>query len=106
LPIYLKLPAIGLIVGLLLLVKDLLEGFATLFPIIGVIGAYEARKGLWAVCRQVPVMVVGMSAMLAVTRLFQETLGLGRSLLIGWTAYLAVFCPLTVQLWIRDSCKR
>ena len=76
-----------------------------LFPIIGVIGADEARKGLWAVCRQVLMMVVGMSAMLTVTYLSQGIFEADRSSLIVWSAYLAAFFPLTVQLWIRDSCK-
>ena len=103
LPIYYKLPTIGLIVGLLLLVKDSLQGFATLFPIIGVVGAYEARKGLWAVCRQVPVLVAGMTAMLAATYLAQETLGLAKGLLVGWVVYLAILWPLTVRLWTREA---
>ena len=86
--------------------KYLLKDFATLFPIIGVIGADEARKDLWAVCRQVLMMVVGMSEMLTVAYLSQEIFEASRSSLIVWSAYLAVFFSLTVQLWIRDSYNR
>lgn len=103
LPFYLKLPAIGLVVALLLLVKETLQGFATLFPIIGVVGSYEARKSLWAICRQVPILVLGMSAMLAAAYLVQDSLGLAYALLVGWIVYLAILWPLTLRLWEREG---
>lgn len=103
LPIYLKLPAIGAIVGLLLLIKESLQGFATLFPILGVIGSYEARKGLWTVCRQVPVLMTAMCAMLAAIYTAQDTCGLAGGLLISWAVYLAVLWPLTLRLWTQDA---
>ena len=103
LPIYLKLPSIAVIVGLLLLIKDALEGFATLFPIIGLVGSYEARKALWAICRQTPILVGGMSAMLMAIYVSQDTFGLAGGLVIGWAVYLAVLWPLTLRLWTQDA---
>jgi len=103
LPIYLKLPAVIAIVALLLVLKESLQGFATFFPLVGVAGLYEARKALWGVCRQAPVFVGGMCAMLATVFLVQELLGLASALFIGWLVYLAVLWPVTWRLWTREN---
>lgn len=103
LPVYLKLPAAAAIIALLLVLKGSLQGFATLFPILGVVGLYEARKGLWSICRQAPVFIMGMCAMLIVIYSTQEALGLPRALLVGWVAYLALLLPMTQRLWKREK---
>lgn len=104
LPIYLKLPTVIAVVALLLVLKESLQGFATFFPLVGVAGLYEARKALWGVCRQAPVFVGGMCAMLATVFLVQELLGLASALFIGWMVYLAVLWPVTSRLWtVEDS---
>ena len=76
LPVYLKLPTVIAVVGLLVYLKSTLQGFATLFPLVGVVGLYEARKGLWSVCRQAPVFALGMCALLTATYITQPLLGL------------------------------
>jgi hypothetical protein len=103
LPIYFKLPAVAAVVGLLILIKGALQGFATLFPLVGVVGLYEARKGLWSICRQAPVFILGMCALLATVYSTQETLGLAPALLVGWVVYLSLLWPMTRQLWKREN---
>ena len=78
LPVYLKLPTVIAVVGLLVYLKSTLQGFATLFPLVGVVGLYEARKGLWSVCRQAPVFALGMCALLTATYITQPLLGFTR----------------------------
>lgn len=103
LPIYLKLPTVIAVVALLLILKESLQGFATFFPLVGVAGLYEARKGLWGVCRQAPVFVGGMCAMLATVFLVQESFGLAPALFVGWVVYLAILWPVTSRLWSREN---
>jgi len=103
LPIYFKLPAVAAVVGLLIVIKGALQGFATLFPLVGVVGLYEARKGLWSICRQAPVFILGMCALLTAVYITQETLGLVRALLVGWALYLLLLLPMTRRLWTRED---
>lgn len=103
LPVYFKLPAVVVVVGLLLLIKDALQGFATFFPLVGVVGLYEARKGLWSVCRQAPVFIGGMCAMLTTVYITQDSWGLAWALLAGWGIYLALLWPMTMRLWTRED---
>ena len=84
LPVWLKIPAVLAVVFVLVQVKGALQGFATLFPLLGVVGAYEARHSLWAVARQVPVLMMAMTPMMAAAYLTQERLGLAGGLAVGW----------------------
>ena len=99
LPVYLKLPIIAGVIVLLVLAKDRLQGFMTLFPMVGVVGAYEARHSLWTMGRQIPTWMVGMIPMLSVIRLTQGRLGLPLALALGWVAFLCVLIPLTARQW-------
>jgi hypothetical protein len=84
-------------------VREALEGFAALFPLAGVIGVYEARHSLWAVGRQVPVMFIVMTPMMAVTHLTQERLGLAGGLAVWWLVFLVAWVPITRWQWIVKS---
>ena len=97
LPIYLKLPTVIVVVGLLIYLKSSLQGFATLFPLVGVVGLYEARKGLWSICRQAPIFTLGMCALLTAAYIAQPLLGLPAALSIGWGMYLIIMLPLTLR---------
>ena len=103
LPIYLKLPTVVAVVALLLVLKESLQGFATFFPLVGVAGLYEARKALWGICRQAPIFVGGMCAMLAMVYVVQTSLGLAPALFAGWVVYLAVLWPVTRRLWGQEG---
>jgi hypothetical protein len=99
LPVWLKLPLIIGVIMFLLLLKKSLHGFTTMFPMVGVIGAYEARHSLWTTGRQIPAIMLTMIPMMIVCRLTQSTLGLGLSLLSGWIVFLIVLVPVTRFMW-------
>lgn len=95
LPVWLKIPAVLAVVFGLVQVKGVLQGFATLFPLMGVVGAYEARHSLWAVARQVPVLMLAMAPMMAAAYLTQQRLGLAGGLAVGWGVLVVVLAAFT-----------
>lgn len=99
LPIWLKLPVVLAVVCLLLAVKESLQGVATLFPMVSVPGAYEARHSLWTLGRQMPILVLTLVSLMIVTRLAQPHVGLLGALGLGWIAYLLLLGPLLRHLW-------
>lgn len=103
LPVWMKMPTVAGIILFLIVARNVLQGFATVFPIMGTIGSYEARFGLWTYVRQGPVIMVSMSVMMAAGYLAQDRLGLGGALAIGWLAFLAVFLPYVWYGWRRQA---
>lgn len=99
LPVYVKLPIIASIVLFLVAAKGLLQGFVTVFPMVSIVAAYEARYSLWTMGRQVPVLFFAMVPMMAAIRLAQTPLGIGPALLVGWLVFLCLYVPLT---WSRS----
>ena len=55
LPLWVKLPCISAIVLALVVMKNWLGGFMTVFPMVTTIAAYEARNCLWTVILQMSV---------------------------------------------------
>ncbi len=94
---WLKLPLVAAVVFSLILIKRLLQGFMTMFPMVGVFAAYEGRTSLRAVCRTLPDFMFAMVPMLAAARLAQPRVGLLGALGIGWLVFLPMLYPL-----IRD----
>ena len=70
----------------------------TFFPMVGVVAAYEARKSLWTMARQVPVMMMAIVPLMAVSNLTYRRVGLGPSLLLGWIAFAVALAPFTKQM--------
>jgi hypothetical protein len=103
LPVYLKLPITVALVALLVSIKSLLAGFATLFPLVGTIAAYEARYSLGTVGRQLPVLFIAMVPMMVAIRLVQPLLGVGVALVAGWLMFLVLYVPLTWSSWFRQE---
>lgn len=103
LPVPLKFVIIGLVITGLVLIKEALQGFMTSFPMVGVVGTYEARHSLWTLSRQVSVLIIALTALLAVCRVTQERVGLLPSLLLGWVAFLVVLVPMTSRMWRRTA---
>jgi len=95
LPVWIKLPVIMAVTLSLVLVKNQLRGFVTVFPMVGVIAVYEMRHSLWTTCRQIAVLMIALIPMLIVLRLSQDRLGLGGALPLGWVVFLAVLIPMT-----------
>jgi hypothetical protein len=100
LPIWLKLPLVGLVVLGLMLMKNALRGFTTVFPMMGVITAYEARASLWTICRQVPAVMIALTSMMMTVRLLQPSMGIGPALAVGWLAHLLI-----IGLFMRDALR-
>ena len=99
LPVYVKLPIVVAVVVALIAIKKSLQGFMTLFPMVSVMAAYEARFSLWTICLQIPVLMLTMVPMMAAIRLAQPRLGLGGALAVGWLVFLALLVPITRRLW-------
>ena len=99
LPIWAKLPIIVGVIFVLIVAKQVLSGFMTLFPMVGVIAAYEARHSLRAVCRQIHALALAFVPMAITIWLVQDRVGLGRALLAGWAVYLLVLVPLSWKMW-------
>ena len=101
LPLYLKLPLIALVIACLVLLKRYLQGFLTLFPMVGLIASYEGRHCLWTLSRQIPVVMLTLLPLMATVRLLQPHWGLGGALLGGWAVFLALLVPLTRHQWVQ-----
>jgi len=102
LPLSKKLPILVGLIGAIVLMKDLLRGFMPMFPMVGTITAYEARHGLWTVCRQIPALLIAFVPMMIVIHLTQHAVGLGKSLAAGWVVFLAILWPSTWRMWSAE----
>lgn len=87
LPVYLKLPIIMAVVAVLILSKHWLQGFMTVFPMVTVVAAYEARHSLWTLTRQMPVVILSVGPMLVAMHLVQPHTGPYGALAIGWLVF-------------------
>ena len=98
LPVGVKLAAIAAVVAGLVLLKKVLGGFMTMFPMVATIAAYEARHSLWTLGRQVPVVMVTMGPMMAAMWLLQRFAGasVALSLLGGWVVFLSILVPVAL----------
>lgn len=103
LPVWIKLPIIFAVVVFLVAAKYTLRGFMTVFPIVGVVASYEARYSLWANLRSILVLMLAMTPMLIVSRLTQESLGLGGSIALGWIAFVTALIPLSRLILSKKS---
>lgn len=89
-PVWTKFPIVfGVVLGLVAM-KSILAGFMTLFPMLGVITAYEARHSLWTICRQVPVIMLTILPMLVVIHVSGPYVGLAIGLVAGWIVFLGL----------------
>jgi len=103
LPVYVKAPLVACVILLLIAIKNSLHGFMTVFPMVGVVAAYEARKSLWAMSRQVPLLMMTITPLMATCRLTQHKLGLGPSLLIAWPVFTVILFLLSRRMWAETE---
>ena len=87
LPVWKKLPVIAAVILTLILMKKTMQGFITVFPMVGVITVFEARHSLWTICRQSPVLMLTLMPLMAACRLLQGSVGLGGALAVGWVVF-------------------
>ncbi len=99
LPVWQKLPIIAAVILLLVISKHELRGFMTMFPMVGLVAAYEARHSLWTMSRKIAVQGLATGALMIVCRLTQSRYGLSAGLALGWVAYLAMMIPLLRAMW-------
>jgi len=99
LPVWKKFLAIACVIFIITVIKSFLQGFMTVFPMLGVIVAYESRKSLYTVCRHIPVAVLTLAPMITTIYLLQERIGLVPALLVSWGIFLAVLPFYIIPLW-------
>lgn len=99
LPVAVKIAAIAGVIALIILLKQVLGGFMTMFPMVGTIAVYEGRRSLWTIGRQIPVLMVTAGPMMAAMWITQALLGASVpvSLLAGWAVFLAAFVPVSLS---------
>lgn len=87
LPVWIKIPIIVAVVVGLVCVKKWMHGFATAFPMVGVVGAYEARHSLYTLGRQIPIVMLTVIPMMMAWHLAQPLFGLPIAVGLGWLVY-------------------
>ncbi len=89
-PLPVKLVSVAIVVLILLLLKKHLGGFITAFPMVGAVAAFEARRSLWTMSRQVSVLLPALAALMVTVHWAQTSLEwpLWQALGAGWVAYL------------------
>ena len=103
LPPWIKFPIIAGVILTLILMKRFLQGFMTMFPMVGVVASYESRTSLGSVCRAMPDFMFAMIPMMAVVRVVQPQLGLGPALGAGWLVFIPMLAPLFRDFWTAKS---
>ena len=101
LPLWTKLPVMAAVVVTIVILKRFLGGFMASFPLVSVIGAYEARHSLRAMCRQSSVFVTSFAPALMVVRLLQGEVGLGPAFVVGWAVLVCILVPFSWIVWRR-----
>jgi hypothetical protein len=98
LPIPVKLAIIIGVICVLVILKQLLKGFMAVFPMVGVVGSYEARHSLWTMCRQVPLVMLMWVPMMVTLRVTHSRWGVGIALVLAWIVLLILLIPYMVHL--------
>ncbi len=98
LPVWVKLPLIAAVISVLILTKHWLQGFMTVFPMVTVVAAYEARHSLWTLSRQIPVVIVTMCPVMIAMHLAQPHTGPYGALAVGWLVFAGA---LPVAEWLK-----
>jgi len=89
LPVWIKAPTIAAVVCALVEIKHLLAGFTTVFPMVGVVAAYESRYSLWTIVRRMAWLLILMPPMMGTIHLLQDHVGILAAVLLSWPVMLA-----------------
>ncbi|MCM8822003.1 MAG: hypothetical protein NC831_04225 [Candidatus Omnitrophica bacterium] len=106
LPLLIKIPIILVVIFTLVLLKNHLKGFMTVFPMVGVIAVYESRFMLKSVCRQLPVLMVCLASMMMVLKIMMNFTDLFIAFACGWAVFLFVLKTTGAFLWGNLCLKR
>ena len=99
LPLWKKLPIVALVVMLLIVLKSVMQGFITAFPMVGITSAYENRYSLRTFSRHMPMIVLTVTPIIVMSRLTHRVFGLAWSLGVGWIGFFLVLGPVTCYAW-------
>jgi hypothetical protein len=102
-PIWLKVLLLLTIVMGIVAIKSFLAGFMTVFPMLGLLTAYESRYSLWTTCRQIPILMFSMVCMMAVIHLATPEIGIYFALVLGWITMMFVMTILLRHHWDREQ---
>lgn len=105
LPVYIKAPAIAGVVAGLMVIKRLMGGFCTSFPMMNSIVSYESRFSLGDQCRQLPLFLIAGPAMFVEMRYLETLLHLNHwiVLLCGYILFAFIYWPLNKELKRRNE---
>ena len=106
LPVHVKVPGVAAMVTGLVLLKALLLGFMTTFPMVTTFALYEARHSLRTVCRQMAGFVLAFMPMVMICRLAHPAIGLSPALLLGWTVFLSIWIPRAIRSRVAHDGSR
>jgi hypothetical protein len=95
LPVWIKVPVTVVVVMFLVMIRSTLQGFMTVFPMVGVIAAYEARHSLWTLSRQMPVILLTLCPMMITLRLTLPVFGQVWSIVLAWSVMLLLLWFIT-----------
>jgi len=98
---WIKLPVIAAVIIVLIVIKHNLKGFLTAFPMVTIIGCYEARHSLWTMNRQIALLIMVFVPVLAAMYFVQQHIGVRWSLAAGWAVYLVLMAPILRSQWTR-----
>ncbi len=99
LPVWKKFITIISIVCFIIIIKSTLQGFMVIFPMVGVIVAYESKLSLYTVSRHIPVVMLSLVPLLTTCFVLQDHIGLVPALLASVVVYLIVLPLLLLPLW-------
>ncbi|MCI5601605.1 MAG: hypothetical protein SOZ02_02365 [Hallerella porci] len=100
LPVYIKAPAIAAVVSCLMLVKNLMGGFCTSFPMINSIVSYECRFSLGDQCRQLPLFLIAAPLMFIEMHFIETRFEINHwcVLFFGYILFSLIYFPLNQEL--------
>lgn len=99
LPVWIKVPIIAVVIVFLITLKKYLSGFMTVFPMVGVIAAYEGRFMLKSLCRQIPLLSISLISLMMTAKILMIFINPYLSLLAGWITFLFVLKLTGNFLW-------
>jgi hypothetical protein len=101
LPIWIKFPAIVLVVAGVCAIKKYIGGFTTVFPMVGLVASYESRNSLWTNVRRIPWVIITMAPFFVVIRVLQGRFGELNAMLMAWPVFV-----FSLWIWHTQYSKR
>jgi hypothetical protein len=99
LPVWKKFIVVIFVIMFLVLIKSVMQGFMTVFPMVGVIIVYEARLSLYTICRHIPITMLTLTPMMTTCYILQEATGIIPALIVGWVIFLIIMPLFILPMW-------